>query len=182
MSHSVALLLFLVPILSFWQARAAPGITASPSAPDICLSIDHTGLALDQTEHNRIHLFLQYCQCQLLHEIYYKSLLYLVEKLHLCSSSLLYKPQHPPFPWSLSYTKINLVFMYLRINQVQCGQSRWWKGVTRRHKEDDVCFLGLPMWKSWLLLCLFGGICQDAWNLRLANRLFHFLSSSFGSM
>lgn len=37
--------------------RAAPGITTRPSGADICLSIDHKGLALDQTDCDRKLLF-----------------------------------------------------------------------------------------------------------------------------
>lgn len=37
--------------------RAAPGITTQPSGADICLSIDHKGLALDQTDCDRKLLF-----------------------------------------------------------------------------------------------------------------------------
>lgn len=58
MSHSVAALLPPDPILLSWQEYYAPGIMAGPSAPDICLSIDQTGLALDQTEQDRVRLFL----------------------------------------------------------------------------------------------------------------------------
>lgn len=36
---------------------AAPGITTRPSGADICLSIDHKGLALDQTDCDRKLLF-----------------------------------------------------------------------------------------------------------------------------
>lgn len=37
----------------------APGITTRPSGADICLSIDHKGLALDQTDCDRKLLFSQ---------------------------------------------------------------------------------------------------------------------------
>lgn len=53
-----------VPILLSWQAHTAPGIMAGPSAADICLSIDQTGLALDQTKQDSVHRFLQESKCQ----------------------------------------------------------------------------------------------------------------------